>query len=55
MRDGESLPDEALLDPLKGRVAPWWLPDSIIRLANMPLASTGKIDKMRLREEYGQA
>jgi 3-(methylthio)propionyl---CoA ligase len=34
-------------------VAPWAIPDAIIRLPNMPLASTGKIDKMRLRTEYG--
>jgi fatty-acyl-CoA synthase len=45
--------DEALLAPLRGRVAPWWIPDAVIRLAEMPLASTGKIDKMRLRVEYG--
>jgi fatty-acyl-CoA synthase len=29
------------------------LPDAIVRLAAMPLALTGKIDKMRLRAEYG--
>ncbi|KQW86838.1 AMP-binding protein [Brevundimonas sp. Root1279] len=45
--------DEDVLAPLRGRVAPWWIPDEIIRLDRMPLASTGKIDKMRLRVEYG--
>ncbi|HEU4623217.1 MAG TPA: AMP-binding protein [Steroidobacteraceae bacterium] len=45
--------DEALLAPLQGQVPPWWMPDTIIRLEHMPLASTGKIDKMRLRSEYG--
>ena len=45
--------DEALLASLRGRVAPWWIPDAIHRLARMPLASTGKIDKIRLRAEYG--
>lgn len=53
MRDHEAISDEALLAPLKGRVAPWWVPDAIIRLQHMPLASTGKIDKIRLRSEYG--
>ena len=53
MRDEEQISDEALLAPLRGRVAPWWIPDAIYRLADMPLASTGKIDKMRLRSEYG--
>jgi len=49
-----SVSDEDLLAPLGGRVAPWWVPDAVIRLETMPLAPTGKIDKMRLRAEYGQ-
>jgi acyl-CoA synthetase (AMP-forming)/AMP-acid ligase II len=53
MRDGRPVSDEALLGPLQGRVAPWWIPDQVFRLSNMPLAPTGKIDKMRLRSEYG--
>ena len=46
--------DEVLLAPLHNRVASWWIPDEIIRLAAMPLAATGKIDKMRLRTQYGE-
>ncbi len=42
-----------LLAALRGQVAPWWIPDAVLRLPRMPLASTGKIDKMRLRLEYG--
>ncbi len=53
--DDGAISDEELLAPLRGRVAPWWIPDAVIRLANMPLAPTGKIDKMRLRSEYGGA
>lgn len=53
-REGDPLGDDELLAPLRGRVAPWWIPDIVIRLSNMPLASTGKIDKMRLRSEYGR-
>ena len=45
--------DEDILAPLRGRVAPWWIPDEVIRLEQMPLTSTGKIDKMRLRVDYG--
>ncbi len=45
--------DEALLAPLHNNVAPWWIPDAIIRIPEMPLAPTGKIDKIRLRAEYG--
>ena len=45
--------DEALLASLRGRVASWWIPDAVYRLPRMPLAATGKIDKIRLRSEYG--
>ena len=54
MRNGEDLPDEQLLEPLKGRVASWWIPDEVVRLPKMPTAATGKVDKMRLRSQYGQ-
>jgi acyl-CoA synthetase (AMP-forming)/AMP-acid ligase II len=52
-RQGASLPDEQLLAALKGRVASWWMPDEIVRVDAMPLALTGKIDKMRLRADHG--
>ncbi|HWQ88091.1 MAG TPA: AMP-binding protein [Brevundimonas sp.] len=52
-RETRDASDEDILAPLRGRVAPWWIPDEVIRLQQMPLASTGKIDKMRLRVDYG--
>ncbi|MES3154888.1 AMP-binding protein [Sphingomonas faeni] len=52
-RQGAELSDETLLDALRGRIASWWLPDAIVRVPVMPLALTGKIDKMRLRAEHG--
>jgi fatty-acyl-CoA synthase len=52
-RQGAGVTDETLLDALRGRIASWWLPDAIVRVASMPLALTGKIDKMRLRAEHG--
>ena len=53
LRENQTIGDEELLAPLRGKVASWWVPDAVIRLANMPLAGTGKIDKVRLRAEYG--
>jgi fatty-acyl-CoA synthase len=53
LRAGAQIADEALLDALRSRVASWWLPDAIVRVAAMPLAMTGKIDKTRLRAEHG--
>lgn len=52
-RRGSDLSDDDVLGALKGRIANWWLPDAIIRVAAMPLALTGKIDKLRLRADYG--
>jgi acyl-CoA synthetase (AMP-forming)/AMP-acid ligase II len=53
LRAGGHITDDALLDALRPRVAKWWLPDAIVRVAAMPLATTGKIDKKRLRAEHG--
>jgi fatty-acyl-CoA synthase len=53
-RKGACITDEALLDALRPRVANWWLPDAIVRVTAMPLATTGKIDKKQLQAEYGQ-
>lgn len=55
IRPQTEISDDALLAPLRGRVASWWIPDSVVRLPAMPLAATGKIDKLRLRAEYGAA
>ncbi|QUD89341.1 AMP-binding protein [Phenylobacterium montanum] len=51
---GEAIDEQDLLQGLRGKVADWWLPDRIVQVEAMPLASTGKIDKIRLRAEYAQ-
>ncbi|MEQ9507306.1 MAG: AMP-binding protein [Hyphomonas sp.] len=54
IRPGSEISDEALLAPLRERVATWWIPDTIKRLAAMPLAATGKIDKQYLRRTFSE-
>ncbi|HTW34343.1 MAG TPA: AMP-binding protein [Rhizomicrobium sp.] len=54
-QNSHAIDDQALLDSLRGKVADWWIPDQVIRVAHMPLAATGKIDKNRLRAEYARA
>jgi acyl-CoA synthetase (AMP-forming)/AMP-acid ligase II len=49
---GCALDRPALIDCLRGKVADWWLPNEVAEIAEMPLAATGKIDKMRLREQF---
>ena len=55
LAENQSVTDDELLEPLRGRVASWWLPDAVMRLDNMPLGPTGKIDKLRLRSDYRDA
>ncbi|NBW09513.1 MAG: AMP-dependent synthetase [Caulobacteraceae bacterium] len=52
LREGQEISDQDLLGALRGRIASWWIPDSVVRLPAMPLASTGKIDKLSLRATY---
>jgi fatty-acyl-CoA synthase len=49
---GQIAEPEALLQRLRGRVPDWWLPVQFASVAAMPIAPTGKIDKMRLRTDY---
>ena len=53
VRDEAEVSDEEIVAPLKGRVPSWWMPDAVVRLTAMPLAATGKIDKLGLRATYG--
>lgn len=53
VRQGRSVDAQTLMGVLRGRVADWWLPDQIVQIGAMPLAATGKIDKNRLRADYG--
>ncbi|MEA1942444.1 MAG: AMP-binding protein [Pseudomonadota bacterium] len=52
--EDDAVSDDALLEPLRGRVASWCIPDEIVRVPAMPLGPTGKIDKLTLRSEYGR-
>jgi fatty-acyl-CoA synthase len=49
LHPGESCDSDMLLGCLKGKVASWWIPESVVQMESMPLAATGKIDKNHLR------
>jgi fatty-acyl-CoA synthase len=51
---GEGGGAQALIDLLRGKVADWWIPDQVAEIAAMPLAATGKIDKVRLSADFAQ-
>jgi fatty-acyl-CoA synthase len=42
---------QRLVRSLRGKVAEWWIPQRMARIALMPLAASGKIDKNRLRAQ----
>jgi len=53
-RSGADVQDEIIRSRLKdlaskGIIKDWWIPDRFIRLDNMPMTGTGKIDKKALR------
>ena len=51
LRDGEPFRPDDLLACLRGEVASWWIPETVLRVDAMPLGATGKIDKNRLRAD----
>lgn len=54
MRKGTQMSDEELLATLNGRIESWWMPEDVVRLEKMPVAATGKVDKLSLRSQYGR-
>lgn len=50
--DGE-VTEEELLAFYKGKVESWQIPDKVIFVDALPIGSTGKVQKNKLREEFG--
>ncbi|CAG4892930.1 3-(methylthio)propionyl-CoA ligase [Paraburkholderia saeva] len=44
---------EELLAFYEGKIAKWWTPDDVVFVDAIPLGATGKIQKNRLREQFG--
>ena len=55
-REGATADDATLkaklLEMLAEKVAKWWLPDDIVFVKQIPLTATGKMAKLKLREEF---
>ena len=52
---GSALSEDVLLQTLRGAVPDWWRPEEVILIDRMPLAATGKIDKVSLRADYAHS
>jgi fatty-acyl-CoA synthase len=49
---GRTIDKQALLDHLAPHVAKWWMPDDVVVVEEIPHTATGKIQKMKLREQF---
>lgn len=53
-KPGASVSRDELLAFIAPRVASFWVPDDVIFVAEIPHTGTGKINKLRLREQYAR-
>jgi fatty-acyl-CoA synthase len=51
-KPGADASREDILRFFDGRVAKWQIPDDVVFLDAIPLGATGKVQKMRLREQF---
>ena len=49
MNEGSELNADAVIEHCSGILAKWQLPDEVVETDNIPLTSTGKIDKKAIR------
>jgi fatty-acyl-CoA synthase len=51
-RDGCDLTREEMLEYFNGKVAKWWIPDDVLFIEELPHTATGKLLKIKLREDF---
>ncbi len=51
-KPGTELTREELLAFFEGKVAKWWIPDDVAFVEEIPLTATGKMQKLKLREQF---
>ncbi|MMZ71074.1 Long-chain-fatty-acid--CoA ligase [compost metagenome] len=52
LKPGRTASKDDLLTVLQSRVAKWWLPDDVAFVEALPHTATGKLQKMKLREQF---
>ncbi|SAK63478.1 long-chain-fatty-acid--CoA ligase [Caballeronia temeraria] len=52
LKPGATITREELLAHFEGKVAKWWIPDDVVFAAELPHTATGKLQKVRLREQF---
>jgi 3-(methylthio)propionyl---CoA ligase len=51
-KPGASLSREEMLAFYEGKIAKWWTPDDVVFVDAIPLGATGKMQKIKLREQF---
>ncbi|MBQ0934459.1 3-(methylthio)propionyl-CoA ligase [Ideonella paludis] len=51
-KPGQEVSREDLLAFYEGKIAKWWTPDDVVFVDAIPLGATGKMQKIKLREQY---
>jgi fatty-acyl-CoA synthase len=52
LKPGATVTREELLAHFEGKVAKWWIPDDVVFAEDLPHTATGKLQKVRLREQF---
>jgi fatty-acyl-CoA synthase len=52
LKKGETATKEELLGFMQGKIAKWWMPDDVVFVDEIPHTATGKIQKLKLREQF---
>jgi fatty-acyl-CoA synthase len=52
-KPGSKIARDEILGFFEGKVAKWWIPDDVVFVDQIPLGATGKMQKNKLRELYG--
>ncbi len=51
-KEGKQVDRDAMLKYMDGKIAKWWMPDDVQFVKEIPHTATGKINKLKLREEF---
>jgi 3-(methylthio)propionyl---CoA ligase len=51
-KPGAQLTRDALITFYEGKIAKWWTPDDVVFVDAIPLGATGKMQKIKLREQF---
>ena len=51
-KPNQNVTREEILKFFEGKIAKWWMPDDVVFVEGLPHTATGKIQKLKLREQF---